>query len=272
MSIISVTDVRTACGAPTSLVTDTEITHVISIVESKTSKWLNASFTPTRRIDIFDGNGFAYFFTMKNPLLALRSLISDGTTLALANIDFYKNSGKVALSGDSDLSSFVVEQKSVFVEYYHGLMENSTTTTDTDTDAVAGTSVTLSVVDETGFATDDWVEIIGNDGYQECAKVTATGTDEITVDKLIYSHESGSIVTLLQTPVVIQRFMELEAGIYISINAMGSTYTFNVNYTIGDFDVSKGVPYPHFTTQFEKMTKERAGLLKQLRPRPGIMI
>lgn len=271
MSIISAADVRIACGAPTSLISDSDINHFITEVENLTSKWLNASFIPTRRIDILDGNSLPYFFTMKNPLLAVRGLKSDGNTLTLANLHIYKNAGKVALSGDSDISSFVSEARSIIVEYYHGWVEYSTTTTDTDADATAGTSVALSVTSETGFATNDWVEIIGNDGYQESAKVTGTATGEITVDRLIYGHESGSIVTKLQTPEYIKRFMELEAGIAVALNAIGSTYTFKTSYSIGDFTTNKGVPYPHFNSQVEKMVKERDRLLPKLRPRPGIV-
>jgi len=272
MSIISVANVRSACGAPTALISDADITHFITQVENLTSKWLNASFTPTRRVDIFDGNGLPYLFTMKNPLLCVRSLISDDNTLDVANLHIYKNPGKVALSGDSDVSSFVVESRSVVIEYYHGWVEYSTTATDTDVDATAGTSVALSVDDESGFAEDDWIEIIGNDGHQECAKVTGIGTDEITVDVLKFSHRSGSIVTLLQTPAFINRFMELECGIAVALQAIGSTYTFKTSYNIGDYSAVKGVPYPHFYTQFEKMVKERDGLIPKLRPRMAMSI
>ncbi|MCK5281870.1 MAG: hypothetical protein KAK00_00510 [Nanoarchaeota archaeon] len=270
MSYISVTSVRAACGAPTALVTDTVITQFITEVENLTGKWLNAAFEPTRRIDILDGNGLPYFYAMKNPLLSVRKLTSDGTELTLSDLHIYKNSGKIALSGDSDLSSFVAESRSVICEYYHGWVEYSTTTTDTDTASTAGSSVALSVDSESGFSADDWIEIIGNDGYQESAKITATGTGEITVDILMYSHESGSIITKLQIPEYIKRFMELEAGICVAINAMGSTYTFNTSYTIGDFTTNLGVPYPHFQTQFTNMVKERDGLVRKLRPRMGI--
>ena len=272
MSIISVANVRSACGAPTALISDADITHFITQVENLTSKWLNASFVPTRRIEIVDGNSLDYFFTMKNPLLAVRSIKTDGTALDISNLHVYRNPGKVALSGDSDVSSFVSEARSTVIEYYHGWVENSTTTTDTDADAVAGTSIALSVDSESGFTTDDWIEIIGLDGHQECAKVTGTATGEITVDKLLFSHESGSIVTKLQTPAYINRFMELEAGIAVALNAIGSTYTFKTSFSIGDYAANKGVPYPHFTTQFEKMVKERDGLIPKLRPRVAMSI
>lgn len=272
MSIISVANVRSCCGAGTDLISDADITHFITQIEKLTSKWLNASFTPTRRIDIFDGKGLDYFFTMKNPLLAVRSLKSDDTTLDIANLHIYRNAGKVALSGDSDLSSFAVESRSVIIEYYHGWVELSTTTTDTDTDATAGTSVALSVDSEAEFDDDDWIEITGNDGHQECAKITGTGTGEIIVDVLKFSHESGSIVTLLQTPAFINRFMELECGIAVALRAIGSTYTFKTSYNIAEFGAVKGVPYPHFYTQFEKMVKERDGLIPKLRPRMAMSI
>ena len=271
MTYISVTDVRTASGAPSSLISDTQITHAITIVENLTSKWLNASFEPTRRIDILDGNSMPFFFTMKNPLLSVRSLKSNDTSLTVSNLHIYKNSGKVSLSGDSDLNEFINKQKTIICEYYHGWVEQTTTTTDTDAASVTGSSIALSVTSETDFAEDDWVEIIGTDGYQEHAKITGTDTGEITVDKLMFTHVSGSIVTKIEIPYYIKRFMELEAGIYIALYAMGNTYTFKTSFSIGDFATNKGVPYPHFTTQFEKMVRERDGLIPKLRPRMAIM-
>ena len=64
--------------------------------------------------------------------------------------------------------------------------------------------------------------------------------------------------------------MELEAGLYVAINAIGSTYTFNAGYQIGDFSVTKGVPYTHWRESVSQMLKERENLRRLIKPRPYI--
>jgi hypothetical protein len=259
--------VRRRSGAPSSLISDSDVESFIDEVEESMERWLNTKFTPTKTIDVLDGNGLPYIFVKKTPLLAVRQLKDDGESQTVSNLDIYRESGKIEYGQNSSESYFVRRNRSVIVEYYYAWVTKSSTETETDADASAGTSVDLSVDSSTGFSTNDWVEIVGMDGYQEAAKVTATDTGEITVDKLLFSHENGSIVTKLDVPQFIKDFMLIESSIYVAIKAIGGTYTFNTNYSLGDLAVTKGVPYPHWNTSFNDLVKEREQLRKKIKPR-----
>ena len=76
----------------------------------------------------------------------------------------------------------------------------------------------------------------------------------------------------IQIPYVIKRFMELEAAIYVGINAIGATYTFNASYSIGDLSVVKGVPYTHWRESVQRCIQEREALRKNIRVRPSILV
>ena len=64
--------------------------------------------------------------------------------------------------------------------------------------------------------------------------------------------------------------MECEAAIYVAINAIGATYTFNASYQIGELSVTKGVPYTHWRESVSQMLKERENLRRLIKPRPYI--
>jgi len=267
-----VTDVRTACGAPVNIASDTQIEHAISIVEKQTARLMNTKFTPTQKIDILDGNDTGRIILTQNPVLSVRAMKTNDTSITVSALHISKESGLIRMGEDSESSTFIAKYKKVWVNYLYGLMEESSTRTSSTADTTAGSSVAITVSSIADFADKDWLEIYGMDGHREAAQINTTpAASTITVDQLVQTHESGSIVVKLEIPYYIKRIMELEAGIYIALRAMGSTYTFNTSYTIGDFTTNKGVPYPHFTTQFEKMTKERDMLMKKIRIRPCIM-
>lgn len=272
MTYISVANVRTACGAPTKLASNTDIEHAIEIVEEDMAQWMNTKFVPTQKIDILDGNDTDRVVLRKNPVLSVRELKSNDVSITVSALHISKESGVIRLGEDAESSTFTEKYKKVWVKYLYGLLEESSTSTDTTAATTAGTSVAISVSSITGFADEDWIEVYGMDGHREVAQInTDPSGSTITVDQLVQTHESGSVVVLLQCPYNIKRSMELEAGIYIALMAMGSTYTFNTSYTIGDFTTNLGVPYPHFSTQFSSMVKERDMRMKRIRIRPCIM-
>ncbi len=273
MTYITVSDVRNACGIPSSLASDSAIEHSISIVEPLTERAMNTKFEPTQRIDYLDGTGVGYFYTDKNPVLRVDALKSDDESLDVSSLNVYHSSGKVAVGVDSSTTNFIEKQKSIIVKYRYGLLDRDEgTQTTTDGSVSAGTSVTVTVDDESGFSSGDWVEISGMDGNREVAKITSISGSDITVDRLNLSHEDESTFIKLQIPSFIKRFMELEASIYVGLNAIGATYTFNASYSLADLQVSKGVPYTHWKESLQKAIKEREGLRSMIKPRPKIMV
>ena len=196
---ITVASVRRTCGIGSTEISDDDVEATIVECEAQIPKFLNTAFTPTERIDILDGNGTTRLMLNKNPILAVRALEIDGDTEDPGYVRIYRESGKIELNTDEDLtnSTFKVGSQKIVVKYIHGWLGNSSTTTTSSAATEAGTSVSITVASITGFADNNWVEIVGMDGYKEVAQIDgdpAAGT--IVVDQLVYSHESGSIVTL----------------------------------------------------------------------------
>jgi len=273
MTFITETQVRTASGVPSTLVTASQITQIISRVEEMTARAMNTRFVPTKEIDVLDGNGKDLVFTEKNPLLKVVSLKTDGSSVTPSTLHVYRSSGKIKMGTDSEVGKFVSKSRSVIVEYYYGLLERDGSVSSTTTGAsVAGTSITITLSDASSFSANDWVELYGTDGYVETAQISGISSNDVTFDSLSFTHVSGTIVTKLSIPQWIQRFMELEATVYASLNAIGATYTFNASYGLADLNVVKGVPYTHWRESLEKALKERESLRSMIKPRPKVVI
>lgn len=273
MTYITVTNVRDASGAPSSLITDTQITAIIEVVEGEMERWVNTKFTPTQTIEALDGSGSNRIFTHQNPVLAVRALKTNDTDITVSSIHVHKESGKIELGEDSETAEFLAKTQDTIIKYHYGLLDESSTNTTTSSASTAGTNVALDVTSETGFADEDWIEINGMDGNKEVAQInTDPTTGVITVDQLVLAHESGSTVVKLQIPVYIKRYMEIEAALSVAINAIGATYTFNASYSLGELSVVKGVPYTHWQASVEKLLKERTMRKDRIKIRPHIVV
>ena len=274
MTYITADDVRRASGAPTSLISDTLIDGAITIVEAEMERWMNTAFKPTVRIEHRDGNSLPRLFTLKNPLLSVRALtLNTSTSITPSYLNWEKQSGKVELTNDAEAGNFTSGQNNTFIKYLYGLMEESSTNTLTTAVSTAGTTVSLTVSDESDFADKDWVEIYGMDGNQEVAQISGDPTaNTIVVDQLVQAHESGSSIVKLQIPYYIKRFMEIEAAIYVAIYAIGGTYTFNTSYSLGELTVNKGEPYPQWREVIQRMINERKMRKATIKIRPCIMV
>ena len=274
MTYITADDVRRASGAPTSLITDTLIEGAITIVEAEMERWMNTAFKPTVRIEHRDGNALPRLFTLKNPLLSVRALtLNTSTSITPSYLNWEKSSGKVELTNDAEAGNFTSGQNNTFIKYLYGLMEESSTNTLTTAVSTAGTTVSLTVSDESDFADKDWVEIYGMDGNQEVAQISGDPTaNTIVVDQLVQAHESGSSIVKLQIPYYIKRCMEIEAAIYVAIYAIGGTYTFNTSYSLGELTVNKGEPYPQWREVIQRMINERKMRKATIKIRPCIMV
>ena len=270
---ITTADVRRSSGAPTALISDADISSFIDNVEKEMEKWVNTKFTPTTRIDILDGNGTYRIFTRKNPLLSIRALTTNDNAETPANIRWYKQSGKVQLKGDADAGIFLAKEQDTKIQYLYGLLEETSTETTTSAVSTVGTSISLTVSSISGFADNDWCEIIGVDGNQEVFQISGDPAGSaIVADQLVKTHVSGSRLVKIDVPEYIKRYMEIEATIAVAINAIGSTYTFNTSYTIGELTVNKGEPYPQWREVIIRALNERKMRKDRIKIRPAIMV
>jgi len=65
-------------------------------------------------------------------------------------------------------------------------------------------------------------------------------------------------------PLLVRDLTAVLAAIRCASYMIGGTYTFATSYSIPDLSVTKGVPYPHFNTALEKLTKRRDWLVDQI--------
>ena len=71
MAYITIDDVRRASGADSDIISDADITSVITLVESEVERYLNAKFVPTEDIEFVDGNSEQTIAVGHTPLLSI---------------------------------------------------------------------------------------------------------------------------------------------------------------------------------------------------------
>lgn len=271
---ITKAQVRTLVGIESTQISDDDVDDLIYDVEFQLERYFNTTFTPKLEIEKLDGNGKNSIFINNVPLLAVRTLKDDTTSIDLSTIDFSR-SGRIRLGDTSTVTSFTDKKNIVIVEYYYGYREFPTsggTETTTSADVDAGSAVAISVSSETGFATNDWVEIYGVDGNREVSKVTGTATGTITVDALKFDHDSGSLVRKLEVPVHILRLMKVCSALAMVSRIVGDSADDIVGYTMGEFQVQKGEPYTQWRETALQLVRERDELMSRIQINPGVSI
>lgn len=252
-------------GVTSTEITSAEMTRILSEADAEVDRLINTTCTPQTRFEIQDGNGENSTVVEKKPLLSLKALEINDTTISLTKLRFYP-SGFIKLLTTAEKAYFYTstDLRNVRLKYLWGWMEESTTTDAVTTTAVtAGATATVTVVTGASFTVGDYIKIIGFDGWEEVTRVDAINSNDLTCN-CIYAHEVGSQVVKLQVPVVIQKLASVIATIMGALHMVGSTYTFATSYSVPDHSVTKGVPYPHFQKVLDEAIKERDFLLQQI--------
>jgi len=277
---VDISSVRRTSGIGSSEISDDDVSSIITEVESQLERFFNTKFTPTERIDFLDGNGTVRIFVDHNPLLAVRELTIDGDVEDPSYVHAYKESGKIVLDDTKGLTNnnFKTGYKKIRVKYIYGWVEESSTSSTTSAAEVAGTSVSVALASITGFEDNDWVEIYGMDGNREVAQISGTPAgDAIVLDKLVQSHESGSMVVKLEINEIFKKLMNITCSIAMVARIVGQSYTDIVGYTMSEFSTQKGEPYTQWRETATQLIKERDRLMGTakaqgiLRPRPCIL-
>lgn len=273
MSLTTIAEVRRISGVTIDLVPDDDVTETIAEAEAEVESYLNAAFTPKKRMDTLNGNYTNRILVERNPLLALRKLKIDGTDITIdGNIFVTKESGKLELNpnGSPEETRFKGKQKAIKITYVHGWLKESNTETLITSPSSPGSSIDLGVVSESGFTVNDWIEIYGMDGNREAAKITAVTTNQITVDNLSFSHENESTIVKLEVSEVIKKLMRLISGIALVARVVGESFKDITGYTLGEFHVQKGEPYTQWRETALQLQKEAREILSRVDRRPAI--
>lgn len=266
MAVVTLSEIRGIVGIDSTGVTDDAISNVIiPEVISNTYSYFGVSPTPIKKIEVIDGNNKATIKLNSPYLLKIEKLTLGDDDVNLENVEFNMYSSIVRLNREVSPYYFYERERYVKVKYLSAFMEKDIDAiTETTTDETAGSSVVISVDDATNFSVNDWILIEGTDANIEAAKITSISSNDITVDRLVQTHSSGSVVTKLNTHNLLKKFILHECAIYAASNATGNSYTFNTGYSKGGASFQKGVPYTHFQKVVEDNIKQRDSAKNQI--------
>jgi len=269
----TIAEVRRICGIASTEIDDTDVEAMITDAEAKIPRFFNTFFKPTEKIEINDGDGTNRHHLEKNPVLAVRALRIDTTIEDVANLEIQKESGFIFLGASSVISTFANKKNAIIVKYLHGSVIHSQTIKTTSSAAeVAGTTVSVAVASSTGFAEDDWVEILGMDGNREAAQISSvTDSTNIVLDQLVLAHELGSTVVKLEAEHTFIELMNTVCAIACVARIIGQSYTDIVGYTLGEMHVQKGEPYTQFRETANQLIKQRDDIMKRISIRPAVI-
>ena len=273
-NIITVDEVRRVCGINETQISDTDVEEIIDEVEDELPRFLNTHFIPKEKIEIRDGNDTRRLMLNRTPVLALRELKIDGTSITIdGNIRVNRKSGKIELDnedGDPEETFFKQKANSISIRYLFGLGDEGTIETTTTSENSIGTSIAVSVSDESDFSSGDWIDIYGMDGNREVANIESTTTGQITVDELRQTHDSGSKVVKIVLREITKRYLRIVSAISMVARVAGQSYDETVGYDLGELHVQKGEPYTQWRETFRELTNERDRIAEKLKPQFAI--
>jgi len=268
----TVSEVRRICGIASSEISDDDVGFMIVDAEAKIPRFFNTFFKPTEIIEIQDGDGTNRHHLERNPVLSVRELKIDGDTEDVANLEIQKDSGYIFLGSGADIPTFSDKRNSVVVKYLHGSVVHSTVSTTSSAAEVAGTAVSVAVASSTGFAEDDWVEILGMDGLREAAQISSvTDGTNIVLDQLVLTHESGSTIVKLEVEHTFTELMNTVCAIACVARIIGQSYTDIVGYTLAEMHVQKGEPYTQWRETANQLIRQRDEMMKRISIRPVVI-
>jgi hypothetical protein len=275
LRFLSLNDIRVACGLNSTQVSDTDLTSIGEQAEFDTERELNTIFTPRTVVEVFEGDGSNRLVNLKNPLLKVRQMKIDTTSITPSTLRIDSLSGNVWLTSTSEFTYLRAnknEKNLVRVMYDYGYFEADTVQTTTTSADVAGDSVTIDVVSSTGFTANDYVQIVGMDSMIETVKVTSVpgGGTSIVVDNLTQTHESGSMVIKQRTPKTAIRLMAINASLKAIGNVIASKLDSVQSYSIGEESVSNVDVLNALNGTLTALNSEKTILLNGFRIRPGV--
>ena len=276
MRFLTTSEIRLACGLNTAQVSETDLSSIGEQAEYDTEQELNTSFTPKTIIEVFEGDGTNRLVNLKNPLLKVRQMKIDATSVTPGTLRLDPLGGTVWLSSTSEFTYFrskTTERNLVRVMYDYGYFESDTVQTTLTAASAAGNSVTSAVSDSTGFSSGDYVQVVGMDSMIETAKVTSVpgGGLSLVVDNLTQAHELGSLVVKQRTPKTAIRIMAVNAAIKALGNVMSSKLDSVQSYSIGEESVSNVDVLSALNGTLTALNAEKTALINSFRIRPAVM-
>jgi len=228
-------------------------------------KAINTKFIPTIAMETMKGSNKSSFFVNRIPILEIDELRINNEVEDKANYFFDSESGEVILNGNG--THRFSRHDDIGIKYKFGYLAKGDAHY-VDGFSGVGNNVIASVQDASEYVVGNYYELVSLDGNQELIKIVSIDetSNEIEIDNLSRDYEPSDIILYeLVVPGYVKRLIEIEATTYAGLNAIGSTYTFNTNYSLGDLNVAKGVPYTHWAKTLDKCLQERKELKEMIK-------
>lgn len=255
-------------GVTTTQLDDNVLDQIIIDSDAEVDRILKTTCKPTQDLKIFQGNGINYLYLNKIPLLSVHEIKIDETDVSAENYRFNKE-GQIRLLNTAEQTFFYTNTKpNVAIKYLYGWVEEDIVT-EIQEDVDAGNDVEITLNETENLYVKQWVRIVGTDTHEEWVKIKEKDDTEKTITcDLLYSHNSGSYVIKGVTPRIVSKLAAVVGAIMGAVHMVGSTYDFATGYTVPDFSIQKGEPYPAFLRVIDDLIKERDFLINQIVPFP----
>jgi hypothetical protein len=270
MSIVTVEEVRSISGAPSTLIDDIEVQNIIDLVELKTKDLFGIEFTPTKKIETLTGGYKDKILVDEYFPLTIYKLLNGETEVDFENIYVHEEQGFIELYGDTSGyygDRFSSHDLDVKLKYLYGIVErDNSKQTDTTSATAAGTNVNVEVLDTSSFTDGDYAWIEDTNRAKEVFKiVTVVDGTNLTAEILTKDYESGAMITVAKTHEIIRQFVLYEAAIAVAVNAVGGTYTIATGYSIEGVNVQVGVPWTHWQNNYNDNVKQRDFFMNRIK-------
>jgi len=272
---VSIAGVRRTSGITSEEISDNDVQQIILEAESEVERLLNTKIIPQTVIEKHDGDMLGTdcetLFLDHAPILQLKECKIDGTSVSAQYIHVYPNSGKLILDDDAQETTWDDDDpKTNVIKYVYGELEPTTTQTETSAAVTSPTEdYSLQVDSTTGFADNDWIRIEGMDGYTETTQIDSISNGSMQVD-IVLPHETDSIVTVMTTPRLLYRLVEVIASLMMVAREVGQSYDDIVGYSLEGLQVQLGEPYTQWRETAVQLRKEYDDIIKHYRIKPVV--
>jgi len=258
---ITLEQVRRESGATTDLYSDADINSLISTYPERAYNHFKIKVTPTDKIEYVRNYNINDIKVNEQKIMSLKSVFINGSERELNTFTFDSDISKIQTRREYDRTWVSLFPKNepyrVKVKYSYAMLVSSGTTTESSAAITSGDSVAISVEDASSFEVGDYIRIQGFDGNNEVAKVTATDTEEITVDKLLLPHESGSVIEKLEVPKAIENYILYDICYTIANYIVGDTSNLPTSVTNEGMSATIGVAYTHWSNARDSFKVQR---------------
>jgi len=265
---VTTSQVRSKSGATTELIDDAGIQNIIDLSISQAYNHFNFKKIPTDTIEFVRNYDINNIKLKKGKLMTIKEININGTDRNINTFTHDEDSGKIQPDRRYDRTWVTLFPRNkpirTKVKYSYAMMKSTGDATESTADVILGDSVDIAVEDESDFAENDYVRIQGFDGFKEVAKVTATDTNEITLDKLYYSHEKGSVIEKLEIPEILNDYILLDCAYQVANYIVGNTSNLPTSWSQEGESATVGVAYTHWRDSRDSFKAERDNIEKDV--------